>query len=99
MLYSREGWGFRKFCSVRYSPTNQATVKILSIVGTAGGSLISTMGWIQVSQLSVFKLLPLFENPTEQNLLGQHPLTTTDTVALYVHSVLFTILALLSLFG
>lgn len=59
----------------------RAGVFILSIVGTAGGSLISTMGWIQVSQLR------------------QHPLTTTDTVALYVHSVLFTILALLSLFG
>lgn len=59
----------------------RAGVFVLSAVGTAGGSLIAVMGWIQVSELTL------------------HPLSTTDTIALYLHTVIFTILALLSLFG
>lgn len=80
-------------------PANQSTVKVLSAIGTAGGTFISIMGWMQVSQLSMFSSVTSVQNRTKRNLLELHPLSTTDTIALYVYSVTFTILALLSLFG
>jgi hypothetical protein len=61
--------------------------------------MVSVMGWIQVSQLSMFRLSPSFKGTHERNALEIHPLSTTDTVALYLHCAIFTILAVLSLFG
>lgn len=60
---------------------------------------MSVMGWMQVSQLSMFKLSPLFKDTHERNSPETNPLSTTDTVALYLQCAIFTILSVLSLFG
>jgi len=74
MVYIRS----RKFCCcipVRFG------VFILSLLGVAGGLLVSIAGWVRVSQL------------------WTSPLPTSDTVALWLHAGIFTLLTVLSLFG
>ncbi|RDB26774.1 hypothetical protein Hypma_005290 [Hypsizygus marmoreus] len=58
-------------------------VFILSLVGVIGSILCCAAGWVQVTRLR--------NNPV--------PPPTADVVAIWLHSSLFTLLAILSLFG
>ena len=59
---------------------------------------MAAVGWIRISQLS--KLHYLMLNYRVYNyFLGQQPLTTSDRIALWIHTVIFSILALLAVLG
>ncbi|PFH51653.1 hypothetical protein AMATHDRAFT_142119 [Amanita thiersii Skay4041] len=56
-------------------------VFILTILGLAGGLILSVVGWEQVTHIR------------------RNPLSTENSIALVLHSIMFTLLALISLLG
>ena len=68
-----------------------------------GGSIVAAVGWISVSQLSTYTSSHcLFIRPPELGLrspIENYPVDIVDEIALYIHSSIFTLLAVLGTFG
>src|SRR5258705_8044421 len=64
----------------------------------AVGALVAAIGWIRISQLSK---LPLSRSWIKASLflLGQHPLTRSGRIALWIHTIMFSILGFLAVLG
>ena len=64
-----------------------------------GGSFVAAVGWIRVSQLGKHDCKSRWHFQLTNEISGQHPLNKSEEIALWIQSVMFSLLALLAVLG
>jgi hypothetical protein len=74
-------------------------VFIITLLGMAGGVAFGGLGWYEVVKLSKYKSIILYQSFFLHIGTTESQLTQFSQAALYIHAILYSLLAIMSVFG